>query len=321
MNFILNLLKQILIGNYSENIRYSITTNFEIYYCVFYRSTLYSGYGGIFYCSNIPCNLTINDTIFFKCISSLDGGAIYYTSNLLGSNVYLNRICANNCSTGLDKSYQFCYIVTYQIGNNSCNYLSINFCNTIPNGFTSFYLGRGNISLNNYNSSKNFNKQYSGLYIYMPIFFLGKFCNIINNIVSDSKNIMLYGNSNNKLTFSNILFNNSPNGFGVILNYGGYYSIENCILLNNSNTLFFSNYDTLTILYCIISHLNQIYTVSINGYLNTMFNIHTYTNTINIYHLNTYLCENNNNNNNKISNIYKSNLFKNIILKILLPNL
>ena len=293
----------------NKEIRFISNTDFQINICYFYRNNMYSGNGGIKYCSNIVCNMKLENCIFYNCSCSGEGGGIYFWCNNYGTNVELRKICANYCFTDLGKTFQFCCIKVYNLINslNLCSYLSINNCNKIFNGKISFYLYYGNITINNLNSTNNINKEYSGLYIEFPSIFYGIHNSIINNNISNYRNIMLQGNNNNKFLYSNFINNNSPLGYGVITIWdNGYFILDHCIFLNNYNILFYIYSGQLNVFNSKIYHLNEIYF----GTFLTLNNSYILTNSFNLNHLNTYLCF--------INKIITQNNFKKIHLLIFL---
>ena len=291
MNLLI-LSTNIILCDYLPNkeIRVLQNDDFIIDTCYFYRNTMYSGYGGIVYVSGVLSNMKLISCIFFECCCSIDGGAIYFYSQVSGTNVELNKICGNKCYVENTKKFQFGLILTPSNinSNNICNFCSISNCNNKTNGYCSFNLYFGNISLNNLNSSKNINKQESGINIRDPSKFNSNFCSFINNNVSEYTCIFLHGDNNNYISYYNVINNNSPTNCGVITNNVGYYSINNSIFINNTNVLFYVYSGQLSILNSKISHDNNF--ITYQNTVSTFNNIFELTNTFLINHLNTYLC-------------------------------
>ena len=92
----------------------------------------------------------------------------------------------------------------------------------------------GNISLTNYNCSKNINKWCSCIDIHGPDKFYSIYCTIVDNYVSCNTIIHLYSYKNNYLSYYNIVNNNSPNR-GLITVCSGKYQLKNSIFLNNKD--------------------------------------------------------------------------------------
>ena len=266
-----------------------------------------NGNGGIIYCYNIICKMKLNNCIFYKCCCDSNGGAIYLSCFTNGTNVELNRICASNCFTNIN---QFSFISTFHSAdcNNSAIFLSINNCNFNDKNYISYYLSYGNMYIKNFNSSKNFNKEISTISISRQNIFEGIFWTIVDNIVTEDKNVMLNGNYINILSFCNIINNISPLDNGVITIWYGSYIIDNCIFLNNKNTLFYVHKGELNINNCFINLIN------INSHKG-IINLNNYSlinniNTLILNHYSTIHCNINNFQNTFQNQIYHLNIFK-----------
>ena len=64
--------------------------------CFFSRSSSYSGNSGVICVKGGSYSMNVNYSIFYNCVCSQNGGAIYFSS----SNSCLRMICANSCSCG-----------------------------------------------------------------------------------------------------------------------------------------------------------------------------------------------------------------------------
>ena len=274
------------------------------------RNSIYQGNGGIIYCSGIQTNMIVNECFFFQCGCNDQGGAIFFSCNFIGTNVELNKNCAKNC---FSNAYQFAIILTHSNSNNLCNLLSMNNCNNISIGYRSFLLAFGNISLNNFNSTKNFNIYYSGIALLTNFKCYSNYCNIIENFASDYSCIQLDGIDNNFLNFYNIIKNNSPNNYGIITNWQGNFLINNIILINNINILFYLKTGQLNINNCKIFHQNySLSNFNINSNNEFLLNY-----SINLIIINHFNCEINNIKN-TIKKIYFLDLFKLMYLNLFL---
>ena len=276
----------------NQNYRLNFNTSFELFNCFFYRTNMYSGQGGVIYCKNLIINMKIIESTFFQCSSTLSGGAIFFDCRSVGTNSELKKICANTCYTGNNYEYQFASLWTHTLSNNYVTYVSIINCSYKTDSSDSIHLYSGNQICKNFNSSKNFNKADSSFYVAIPNTFLGSFCTIIDNYVTQYICIMLNHHENNIFSYSNIVNNNSPNGYGVIRNHFGSYQISNCIIYNNLNILFYSYSGNLNILNCQIYHNSAYSLTSITSFANISFNnIQTFNSiTLNLNNLNTFLC-------------------------------
>ena len=144
------------------------------------------------------------------------------------------------------------------------------------------------MNLVNLNSTTNYNKQYSGIYIVSPTNLYSSQCSFIANTMSNDRIIMLRGNFNNYLYNYNVINNNSPVGDGVVTNWEGDYHIYNSIFLNNQKTLFSGVLGKIIINNCKIIHSS-----SYNIFLGTISKtniFYVYTNTFIINHFDTYYC-------------------------------
>jgi len=73
-----------------------VDKNINISNCFFSRYSSYSGDGGVIYVNVGSYSMNVNYSMFYNCVCSSYGGAIYFYS----SNSYLRMICANSCSCG-----------------------------------------------------------------------------------------------------------------------------------------------------------------------------------------------------------------------------
>ena len=218
----------------------------------FSRINTLNGNGGIIYNMKMDQNMNLNQCIFYFCSSTEGGGAIFF----LGNNVKLLKICCSYCFSEI---YQFGYIETSL--NGFYHLLSINNCYNISEGFNSFVIDLGNITLKNYNSSKNINKERSGIWISFPSNFYSIFCSIINNFVSSNTILLFQGYEKYFLSYYNIINNNSPHKyFGVFSVFSGIFYLKNSFLINNKDFLFKLEEGQLEVSYCKINHnINKIF--------------------------------------------------------------
>ena len=259
---------------------------YQIENSFFTRINTINGNGGIILINSGEINLNLENCIYFLCSCDSEGGVIYF----LGNNVKLIKICVSNCFSLWN--FQFSFIQTNL--NGIYHLLSINNCYNNTKGYWCFNLEKGNISLSNINSSQNINFVGSSISILDPIKLNSIFCTIIDNYVSSHTIIYLRGNKNNYLSYYNIINNNSPRGNGIIHLFEGQFILNNSFLLNNKDTLFFSD-DLLEIYNCkIIQNQNYIF----NGnFLTSQIEINYYfKNTFFIIHYFTKYCNNNLNN-------------------------
>ena len=115
-----------------------VDKNISIYGCFFSRSSQYSGDGGVIYISGESYSMNANHSMFYNCVCSGQGGAIYFYS----ANSYLRMVCANSCSAS---SYDhFAYLVASQV--NRVEYQSVSYCSPTTSGIYSIHLSTGDDS-------------------------------------------------------------------------------------------------------------------------------------------------------------------------------
>jgi len=209
-----------------------IDSNINVSDCFFSRLSSYSGSGGVVYVNGGSYSMIFNSSMFFNCICSSLGGAMYFSSQ----NSFLRMICANRCSCGNLNSYHFVYIQTPHM--NQVNYLSVSYCSPSTFGSYSIRLDSGNQSVSNTNSSMNNANSYSGLYLSSTSSSTSSHCTFSNNKVSDFGCLRFYSALGTML-YANILNNNSPSGNGVVYVDGGATrKMMYCIFNSNLNYLF-----------------------------------------------------------------------------------
>jgi len=221
--------------------------NIDISHCFFLRSSSYSNSGGVVYVSAGSYSMSINETMFYNCICSNYGGAIYFDS----TNSSLRMICANRCSAPND---HFAYLSTSQM--NHVEYLSVSNCSQTTSGYSSICIDSGDQRLENSNSSMNNAFRRSGIEINSPSSSTNSHCTFSNNEVSDSICIYLYSTTETiSMSYANIVHNNSPSSKGVVTVWGGgLRKMMYCIFYNNQNTLFCVWSGSLEVSHSFIDH-------------------------------------------------------------------
>jgi len=227
--------------SYSQN-------NITISDCFFIRSSEYYYDGGVIYVSASSCSMNVNYSMFYNCVSSKDGGAIYFSS----SNSYLRMICANSCSCGDYSNFHFAYLSASQV--NQVEYLSVSKCSHTTYGYYSICLDTGNQRVDNTNSSMNNANHVSGIDIISKSSFTSSHCTFSNNKVSDSRCIRFYDSGTISMSYANIVHNNSPSHYGVVYVSGSHPKMMYCIFKNNQNTLFCVYGGSLEVSHSFIDH-------------------------------------------------------------------
>ena len=224
-----------------------VDESISISLCFFSRYLAFSGDGGVIMVSyGCSCSVNINYSMFYNCVCSSNGGAIYFNSHI----IYIRMICASSCN-GNEK--HFAYLYTSQV--NQVEYLSVSNCSHATSGYSSIYLQRGNQSIDNTNSSMNNANQGPGVVIDYPSSFTSSHCTFSNNKVSGSMCIPIYSPTGAvSMSYANIVHNNSP-GFGIIYLYGsGSKKMMYCIFRNNQNYLFYVFSGSLEVSHSFIDH-------------------------------------------------------------------
>ena len=223
------------VGCESESVdqgRSYVDKNINIALCFFSRYLSYSGHGGVIYVNGGSYSMNINYSMFYNCVCSGEGGAIYFIS----PNSFLRMICANSCSAS---GRHFSQLEASEM--NQMEYLSISNCSHTTSGYYPIHVYKGYQRVDNTNCSMNNAGQGSGLLINSPSSFTSSLCTFSNNKASYS--ICIYFSSSSgtiSMSLSNIVHNISPNTLdGVFYAYGaGSRKMIYCIFRNNQNRLF-----------------------------------------------------------------------------------
>jgi len=248
--------------------------NINISNCFFSRYFLFSESGGVIYVRGGSYSMNINYSMFYNCVCSNQGGAIYFYSD----NSRLRMICANSCSCGASSDYQYALLQTSQ--GNQVEYLSVSNCSHITSGYCSIRLNSGIQIVDKSNSSMNNAKEGSGIDINSPSSFTSSYCTFSNNKVSRESCIYFYSTSGTiTMSYANIVQNNSPIFNGVVtVNGAGSRKMIYCIFHNNQNYLFCVEEGSLEVSHSYISLAGALSTSSEVSFANnnSFSNIQTY---------------------------------------------
>jgi len=204
-----------------------LNNNIEVFGCSFFRSSMFSGDGGIIYVLGDSFSMNVSQSVFFGCISYNKGGAIYFNS----LNSAMNLLCAQRCSAS---QYHFAYLRAKL--KNHIEYLSISNCSYVTSGYYSLWLQDGEQRMGLTNFSLNNANQVAGIYVYSSKSFISSYCTISKNQAYEGICILFWYDSG-KIRFNNIIDNTSPS-WGVVYVRGGKPTIDYCVLLYNHDTLF-----------------------------------------------------------------------------------
>jgi len=232
-----------VLPNISSGRSYS-GNNVAIENCIFVRTNVFSGNGGVIYISG-SWFLSSYNCVYYYCSCTKYGGAIYFWS----SSFDLLNNCAFRCFS--PKSFHFAYLVGYN--DNKVRYISISSCSDTSIGDRPIQVDQGNSVISNTNSSLNCAVITSGFSIAFCANFQCSYCTLSNNNVSDYVMFLLY-HTKGHVSFCNILHNNSPLKYGVIYYVSGTYNLDYTIINNNMNILFYGDKGTLQLSHSYIFH-------------------------------------------------------------------
>jgi len=222
------------------------SNNINISSCFFQRNMNIVGKGGVVLVDGGDFSMNISLSVFYNCVCTQDGGAIYFSS--LSSDIRF--ICANMCSAM--NGHFGCLYSTI----NKVSFLSISNCSLSNTGYWSNRLYSGNQRYHNTNSSMNKASQITGVCVSSPTSFLSSYCTFANNYANDCMCIY-FASGYGIMGFANIVNNNSPNSEAVICvkGSGASHTLEYCIFFMNQNILFINAAGTsLSIFHSFISH-------------------------------------------------------------------
>jgi len=222
----------------------------NISHCYFSRHLTYSGNGGVIFVDGGAYSMNVNYSMFYNCVCSSQGGAIYFSS----INSYLRMICANKCSCGASHMYHFAYLYASPV--NYVDFLSVSNCSHSTSEYYSIRLLSGNQRVDNTNSSMNNAQYFPGIGVNSPFSFTSSLCTFSNNKVDNSVCIGISSISGEiSISYANIVHNNSPAYYGVVYVEGsGSRKMMYCIFKNNQDFLFCVWDGSLEVYHSFIDH-------------------------------------------------------------------
>jgi len=273
------------LGCESENIdqgRSYFNVTIDISHCFFSRSLSYSGNGGVIYVNGDSYSMNINYSMFYNCVCSQYGGAIYFDS----SNSSLRMICANSCSASY---YHFAGLSTSQV--NQVEHLSVSNCSHTTSGDYPIRSLYGDQRVDNTNSSMNKADSGSSILISSPSSFTSSHCTFSNNKVSKCICIYFYSSSGTiSMSYANIIQNSSPSLGVVYVDGEGTRKMMYCIFQKNSNFLFYVNSGSLEVSHSFFNHTSSSFSSSY-PVLVSLNNSYMKTQTYKIEFLGSQLCK------------------------------
>jgi len=247
-----NIIWNVGTGCEKENItqgRSFFNISIDISHCFFSRSLTFSGNGGVVYISGGSYSLSFNNSMFYNCVCSQNGGAIHFSS----SNSFLRMICAKKCSCGSSYSYHFAYLGSSHF--TQVDYLSVSNNYHPISGNLPICIELGNQSIDHTNCSMNNARQCSGIGTYYPLSQTISYSTFSNNNVTQYSCIFIYSETGIlTMSYVNIVHNNSPT-FGIIYaNGAGSRKMMHCIFHNNQNYLFCVRGGSLEVSHAFVDH-------------------------------------------------------------------
>ena len=260
--------------------------------------------GAVYFNSANQIHLLIELCTFFNCTS---GGIIFDCS--LGGACVLSKVCAFECYSSylVGGNGQFTYQLCGTSMLNVLSMVSINRCGIDYFGSrkSPAYLNFGKQEVVYSNISNNKVFQHSSLTIMNPNSFNSSFCSLVDNIPSNSICLYIFQGIGFKRFYNyNIIRNSSPNGFGIITfnnqnDVNQKIEFYNSLFIENINTLLHTenSWGYFWIFGGFIFHptfyslsntniFNTHWRISLSGVANSV----TSTNSYNIDHFRTYLC-------------------------------
>jgi len=249
--------------------------------CLFQRSEVFSGPGGVIYFNGDSSNITINDSVFYNCrVYRGEGAAIYIHR---GSGILdMNRVCGYACST---TSYN--YLLTSYVGGKFEQMLSFISVSNCSGGSVSISLNSGNQTFKFLNFSYNHGGFESTIQNIASYTSISSFCSYFNNSQEYSM-CMSFTNCYNKAEFSyyNVIGNNAPSKAVFTTPYTDAY-LSYAVFSKNKDTLFCAG----GIFELRDSYIDHQYKFSTSSSISTINVSFTITNTYQIMFYATYLCE------------------------------
>jgi len=220
--------------------------------------------------------LLIENCVFNGCKSTADqAGAVYCAAS--NAEVVFSKVCGYGCYTPAAQYRQFGIISNNNFKTISCYLLSISHCSPFTeNGNDVIVLNYGKQYASNVNSSNNNVLTHSGFFFSNPSEMDAKFINLINNKVKHTCLRFRNGHHNRVFYLSNVIGNNSPSSYAVLVSNYGEFFFEKNIFLNNQNTLFMIETGTLIFYKCWISHTGTLLTGDTISFLDTSSQTNTH---------------------------------------------
>jgi len=195
--------------------------------CVFERQKIYFGKGGVIMHSGDNF-LYIKWSVFVKCMSSDNGGAIYS----FRSRVEVNKVCSSHC---LSESFgHFSYLDSKNV---LLKLVSISKSGNSSDGISSIRLCDYNNSIHSSNVSTNHAEYIPTVYVDFIGSCVFEFVLFGHNMANNDCLIQVYSTQTVYLDFCCFVKNQcNKNTRGIVLD--SQATLTNCVFIENNNTLF-----------------------------------------------------------------------------------
>ena len=224
----------------------------NISHCFFSRTLKYSGSGGVIYFLVNSYSMNLNYSMFYNCVCSQNGGAIYFGS----SKFFIRNVCANSCSNGQYYHLYYGHFAYLSSSlSNQVEFLSVSNCSGKLDGVDSIRSELGNQSYGNTNSSMNNGYRGSSISFSTQSSSTISHCTFSNNKVSERICLEFISASGTiSMSYTNIINNNSPSYGVVTVSGAGSRKMMYCIFKDNQNCLFYVSGGSIEVSHSFIDH-------------------------------------------------------------------
>jgi len=254
----INCSNEIMNGEY---LSINMSCDVNISSCIFFRTIVYNGNGGILCITDYKYDVVIYDCQFFECKASGIGGAIYMDKEI---GYEFKRICGNRCSAS-DSHFMFCMF--YKTYGSIIEQMSISCCSENYFGHSVCTFRCYSTSVYSANLSKNSANTIGSLYFKGVKEILLSRSNFYNNSAI-SQCIRVETRFAN-LNGCNIIGNEDHSIFAVFTAFfDDFVSISYFMIFENNGRLFYSGKPSLRIFNSFILHHGGFSTTNITLYEN-----------------------------------------------------
>jgi len=240
-----------------QSSRYSNTNLISnIFGCVFFLISKYSGSGGVIYSWMSNNGLRVSTCLFYNCTCSgydgWGGGAIIF--NEVNCNTYLTKICAYRCYTTTQVSFQFAGSYVNVGDTQSASLLSFSHCCPYSGtkGSNVIHYNQGATSVGSTNSSSHNLLSAISVSVTNPTGLSITYFTVSNNIAQDGVSMDFWAGYNTRtISYCNLISNLFETGTHIYNTYDpnweiGVYTFSNLCACSNTGYLFYTQANCLT---------------------------------------------------------------------------